>query len=103
MKVSLDWIKSWLPLEANSPTEIENISSALTACGLEVEGLEEVVAVPGGLAGMTVGKVLSCEQHPGADRLKLTLVDIGTGEPLSIVCGAPNVAAGQHVVAECGG
>lgn len=98
MKVSLDWIKSWLPLEANSPEEIENISSALTACGLEVEGLEEAVAVPGGLAGMTVGKVLSCEQHPGADRLKLTLVDVGTGEPLSIVCGAPNVAAGQHVV-----
>jgi phenylalanyl-tRNA synthetase beta chain len=98
MKISLDWIKSWLPLEANSPSGIDKISSALTACGLEVEGIEEVVAVPGGLAGMVVGKVLSCEQHPGADRLKLTRVDVGEDQALAIVCGAPNVAVGQYVV-----
>ena len=98
MKVSYDWIKSWLPLEANATAAPERISAALTASGLEVEGLEEVVATPGGLVGMVVGEVLACEQHPGADRLKVTSVDVGSEEPLSIVCGAPNVAAGQKVV-----
>lgn len=79
---------------AQSPSEIGKI---LTEIGLEVEGMEEVQAIPGGLDGLVVGSVLSCEKHPNADRLSLTTVDVGADSPLQIVCGAPNVAAGQKV------
>lgn len=80
------------------PIEIEKLSDILTSIGLEVEGLEPVEAIKGSLEGLVIGKVLTCTQHPNADRLKLTTVDIGNGEPLQIVCGAPNVDAGQNVV-----
>ena len=98
MNVSLDWIKTWLPLENGKAHDVQTIADTLTASGLEVEGVEEIPAVPGGLKGMVVGEVKTCVQHPNADRLRVTRVDIGTGEPLQIVCGAPNVAAGQMVI-----
>lgn len=94
MKVSLNWLKDYMDIEL-SP---EELSETLTAIGLEVEGMEEVESIPGGLAGVVVGHVQECGQHPNADRLSLTKVDIGAAEPLQIVCGAPNVAAGQKVL-----
>ena len=77
--------------------EAEKTAELLTDLGLEVEGVEEFCSIPGGLQGVVVGKVLECIPHPNADRLKLTQVDIGTGDAVQIVCGAPNVAAGQTV------
>jgi phenylalanyl-tRNA synthetase beta chain len=94
MKVSLNWLRQYLAINIE-PTAIGEV---LTGTGLEVEGMEKVESVPGGLAGVVVGYVLECGKHPGADRLSLTKVDTGADEPVSIVCGAPNVAAGQHVV-----
>lgn len=94
MKVSLNWLRQYLAIDL----EPEVIGQVLTGTGLEVEGMEKVESIPGGLAGVVVGHVLECGKHPGADRLSLTSVDLGTGTPVSIVCGAPNVAAGQHVV-----
>ncbi|WP_223033299.1 phenylalanine--tRNA ligase subunit beta [Hanstruepera marina] len=93
MKVSYNWLKQFIKLDANP----ETISELLTDLGLEVEGLTEYQSVKGGLEGIVVGEVLTCEQHPNADRLKITTVNIGDNEPLQIVCGAPNVAAGQKV------
>ena len=98
MNVSLDWIKTWLPIGEHKGNDAQTIADILTATGLEVEGVEEMPAVPGGLKGMVVGHVLTCGQHPNADRLRVTTVDVGGDEPLHIVCGAPNVAAGQKVV-----
>ena len=98
MNVSLDWIKTWLPIGEHKGNDAQTITDILTATGLEVEGVEEMPAVPGGLKGMVVGHVLTCGQHPNADRLRVTTVDVGGDEPLHIVCGAPNVAAGQKVV-----
>jgi phenylalanyl-tRNA synthetase beta chain len=94
MKISLNWLKQYIDI-SETPQEISTI---LTDTGLEVEGLEEVESVKGGLKGLVIGEVLTCSQHPNADKLKLTTVDIGTDEPSPIVCGAPNVAAGQKVV-----
>ena len=94
MKVSLNWLRQYLTIELPPAT----VGEILTGTGLEVEGMEKVESVPGGLAGLVVGHVLECGKHPGADRLSLTKVDTGEGEPKSIVCGAPNVAAGQHVI-----
>ncbi len=94
MKISLNWLNDYISLNEST----EEISDLLTASGLEVEGLEEVDAVPGGLKGLVIGEVLTCDKHPNADKLSVTTVDIGTGEPSPIVCGAPNVAAGQKVV-----
>ncbi|MCP9237674.1 phenylalanine--tRNA ligase subunit beta [Lewinella sp. JB7] len=94
MKVSLNWLRDYLDLDP-AP---ERIGEVLTGTGLEVEGIEKVESVPGGLEGIVVGHVLTCGKHPDADRLSLTSVDIGRSEPVSIVCGAPNVAAGQHVL-----
>ncbi|MFV0572316.1 MAG: phenylalanine--tRNA ligase subunit beta [Xanthomarina gelatinilytica] len=93
MKISYNWLKqfiktTWTP---------EQISELLTDLGLEVEGVVAFQSVKGGLEGIVVGEVLTCVQHPNADRLKLTTVNIGTGAPLQIVCGAPNVAVGQKV------
>ncbi len=98
MNVSFDWIKSWLSLDEGIASDPTHIADLLTATGLEVEGLEEIPAVPGGLKGMVVGEVLTCTAHPNADRLRVTTVDVGAEAPLNIVCGAPNVAAGQKVV-----
>ncbi len=93
MKASLLWLRQYLDL----PADPGKIADMLTALGLEVEGQEAWESVPGGLAGLVVGRVLTCVKHPGADRLSLTTVDVGQPEPVQIVCGAPNVAAGQYV------
>lgn len=94
MKVSLNWLKDYIDIDLDP----ETISETLTGTGLEVEGMEEKESIPGGLNGVIVGKVVECGKHPNADRLSLTKVDIGSGELLSIVCGAPNVASGQKVM-----
>lgn len=93
MKISYSWLKEYIKTEL-TPGEI---SSILTSIGLEVESLEKVEAVKGGLKGVVVGEVLTCSKHPDADKLSVTTVNIGTDSPLNIVCGAPNVAAGQKV------
>jgi phenylalanyl-tRNA synthetase beta chain len=94
MKTSLNWLKDFIDIDL-AP---EAVGDILTSTGLEVEGLEQVDSIPGGLRGVVVGHVVECGRHPNADRLSLTKVDVGDGEPLSIVCGAPNVAAGQKVL-----
>ncbi|MGC8803901.1 MAG: YtpR family tRNA-binding protein, partial [Bacteroidales bacterium] len=94
MKISYNWLKQYLPVE-QSPEELEQI---LINLGLEVESLERWYSVSGGLTNFVIGRVLTCEKHPQADRLHVTTVDVGKPEPLRIVCGAPNVAAGQKVV-----
>ncbi len=93
MKISYNWLKQFIKTDWNP----EQTSELLTDLGLEVEGLTAYQSVKGGLEGIVVGEVLTCEQHPNADRLKVTTVSIGTDTPLQIVCGAPNVAAGQKV------
>jgi phenylalanyl-tRNA synthetase beta chain len=94
MKISLNWLKDYIDL-TESP---ETISKTLTDTGLEVESLESVEQVEGGLTGLVIGEVLTCEKHPDADKLKITTVDIGNGAISPIVCGAPNVAIGQKVI-----
>ncbi|MEN8251755.1 MAG: phenylalanine--tRNA ligase subunit beta, partial [Bacteroidota bacterium] len=94
MKISFNWLKEYINI-TDTPQQVAEI---LTATGLEVEGLEKAEAIKGGLKGIVIGKVLTSEQHPNADKLKVTTVDIGQGEPSKIVCGAPNVEAGQTVV-----
>ncbi len=94
MKISLNWLKEFIETDLSA----EEIGEILTATGLEVEGLEHVQSIPGGLEGLVVGHVLTAEKHPDADRLRVTTVDVGAEEPLPIVCGAPNVAAGQKVI-----
>jgi len=93
MKISNNWLKQYIDAEL-SP---EEISIILTNIGLEVESIEPFQSIKGGLEGVVVGKVLSCEKHPNAEKLHLTQVNIGQGNSLAIVCGAPNVAAGQTV------
>jgi phenylalanyl-tRNA synthetase beta chain len=93
MKISYNWLKQFIKIDWTT----EKTSELLTDLGLEVEGLDSFQSVKGGLEGIVVGHVLTCEQHPNADRLKLTTVNVGADIPLSIVCGAPNVAAGQKV------
>ncbi|MGN6163152.1 MAG: phenylalanine--tRNA ligase subunit beta [Flavisolibacter sp.] len=94
MTISYKWLSEYLPVEI----EPDRLSKILTSVGLEVEKMESFEEVKGGLKGLVIGEVLQAEQHPNADKLKLTKVNIGKGEPLQIVCGAPNVAAGQKVV-----
>ncbi|MBK9735856.1 MAG: phenylalanine--tRNA ligase subunit beta [Saprospiraceae bacterium] len=94
MKLSHKWLKKYLKI-AYTP---EKIAEMLTIIGLEVEGIEKVESIKGGLKGVVVGEVVACEKHPDADKLSLTSVDIGTGELLPIVCGAPNVTKGQKVM-----
>jgi phenylalanyl-tRNA synthetase beta chain len=94
MKISYNWLKEFIDTD-KSPGEISTI---LTGTGLEVETLEKVQAIPGGLEGLVIGYVKETAQHPNADRLKVTKVDVGGAEDLQIVCGAVNVAAGQKVV-----
>ena len=93
MKISYNWLKNYLDL--NLPSE--EISQLLTDVGLEVEGVEKIESVKGGLVGIVIGEVLTKIQHPNADRLSLTTVDVGEDEPLQIVCGAPNINVGQKV------
>jgi len=94
MNISYKWLKEFIDI-TESPEEVGKL---LTATGLEVENIEEIESVKGGLKGVVIGEVLTCEKHPEADRLKITTVDAGLGTPLNIVCGAANVAAGQKVV-----
>ncbi len=94
MKISLNWLKEYIELDETP----EKIGERLTDTGLEVESIEKIESVKGGLQGLVIGEVLSCEAHENADRLKVTTVDIGEDEPAQIVCGAPNVEAGQKVV-----
>ena len=94
MTISYNWLSEYLP----EKIEPEKLSKILTSIGLEVESLEAYENIKGGLKGLVIGEVLECEKHPGADKLSITKVNVGSGEPLQIVCGAPNVAAGQKVV-----
>ena len=94
MTISYKWLSEYLPVTV----EPERLSRILTSIGLEVESMDKYQEVRGGLQGLLIGEVLSTEKHPNADKLTLTKVNIGNGEPLQIVCGAPNVAAGQKVV-----
>lgn len=94
MKISFDWLKSYISIDE----DVVTTGKRLTDTGLEVEGIEKYEPIPGGLEGLVIGEVLTCGQHPNADRLRLTTVDIGGDEPSPIVCGAPNVAEGQKVI-----
>ena len=94
MTISYKWLSEYLPVTV----EPERLSRILTSIGLEVESMTNYEEVKGGLQGLVIGEVLSTEKHPNADKLTLTKVSVGNGEPLQIVCGAPNVAAGQKVV-----
>ena len=94
MNISYKWLKEYVDFDLTP----QQVCDALTSTGLEVDALEEVQAIRGGLKGLYVGKVLTCEIHPNSDHLHVTTVDLGKGEPSQIVCGAPNVAAGQKVI-----
>ncbi len=94
MNISYKWLKDYIDTDL-LPHELENI---LTQIGLEVGSIDEVESVKGGLRGLVIGKVVTCEKHPNSDHLSKTTVDVGNGDLLPIVCGAPNVAAGQKVV-----
>ena len=94
MNISYKWLKEYVDFDL-SP---QQTADALTSCGLEVDALEEVQTIKGGLKGLYVGKVLTCEMHPNSDHLHVTTVDLGRETPQQIVCGAPNVAAGQKVI-----
>lgn len=94
MKISYNWLKEYINLDIPA----EELSIILTAIGLEVGGLEKVQTIKGGLEGLVIGEVLTCEKHENADKLSVTTVNVGSGEALQIVCGAPNVAAGQKVI-----
>ena len=94
MKISFKWLQDLLPLT----TSVEDAAAVLTATGLEVEGVESVEGIPGGLKGLVVGEITACGPHPNADRLQVCEVNVGAGEPLSIVCGAKNARKGLRVV-----
>jgi phenylalanyl-tRNA synthetase beta chain len=94
MNISYAWLKDYIALE-QSPEEIGKI---LTQIGLEVGGIEEFETVKGGMKGLVIGEVVTCVPHPNSDHLSKTTVNVGKAELLDIVCGAPNVAAGQKVV-----
>lgn len=94
MKISYSWLKQYVDTDL-AP---ERVSEVITSTGLEVDSMERIEAIRGGLAGVVVGEVLTCDKHPDADKLSVTTVDVGEQKPLSIVCGAPNVAKGQKVL-----
>lgn len=94
MNISYSWLTQFIDVD-KTPEELDHI---LTSTGLEVDGIERVDLIPGGLTGVVIGTILTCERHPDADKLSITTVDVGGEQPLNIVCGAPNVAAGQRVV-----
>ena len=93
MKISINWLKEYLETKSNP----EEISDILTNLGLEVEKILPFESIKGGLTGVVAGKVLKCEKHPNADRLKVTSIDLGNNETSEIVCGAPNIMEGQIV------
>src|SRR5580698_4513851 len=94
MKISYNWLKQYVDFNLTP----KDLGEVLTGTGLEVEDIITYETVPGGLEGVVIGEVKECTKHPDADKLSVTKVDTGTGELLQIVCGAPNVAAGQKVV-----
>ncbi|MCR4922364.1 MAG: phenylalanine--tRNA ligase subunit beta [Bacteroidaceae bacterium] len=94
MKISYKWLREYV----DTTLSAQEVAAALTSVGLEVDGVEEVQAVKGGLQGLWIGEVLTCEVHPNSDHMHVCMVNVGQGEPIQIVCGAPNVAAGQKVV-----
>ena len=94
MNISYNWLKRYIDTDLGA----EEVARILTDIGLEVEGFEKIETIKGGLAGVVVGEVLTCEEHPDSDHLHVTTVDVGTGEPLQIVCGAPNCRAGLKVL-----
>ena len=94
MNISYNWLKEYIDFDL-SPAEL---TQALTSLGLECDTYEEVESIRGGLRGVVIGKVLTCIDHPDSDHLHITTVDLGLEAPVQIVCGAPNVAAGQTVV-----
>ena len=94
MNISYKWLKEYVDFDLTP----QQVCDALTSTGLEVDALEEVQSIKGGLKGLYVGQVLTCEMHPDSDHLHVTTVDLGKGEPQQIVCGAPNVAKGQKVI-----
>ena len=94
MKLSYSWLQDYLKCDL-TPAQV---AEAMTSIGIEVDSLEETEEIPGGLAGVVVAQVLTCEPHPDSDHLHVTTVDTGSGEPVTVVCGAPNVAAGQKVL-----
>lgn len=94
MTISYNWLLDYLPVSLS----VEEVSEILTSIGLEVEGTEKIESIKGSLEGLLIGEVLTCAQHPNADKLKCTTVSIGNDTVLSIVCGAPNVAVGQKVI-----
>ncbi len=99
MNISYNWLKEYLDFDL-TPVEV---ADALTSIGLETGGVEEVQTIKGGLEGLVIGEVLTCEDHPNSDHLHITTVNVGGEAPLQIVCGAPNVAAGQKVVVAVNG
>src|SRR5574344_38598 len=94
MKISYNWLKDYLPLDMTP----EQTGRVLTDIGLEVEAMEIIESIPGGLQGVVTAKVLTCVPHPNSDHLHLTTVDTGKGDPVQVVCGASNVAEGQKVL-----
>ena len=94
MNISYNWLKEYVNFDL-TPDEV---AEALTSIGLETGGVEEVQTIKGGLEGIVIGEVLTCEPHPNSDHMHVTTVNLGQGEPVQIVCGAANVAAGQKVV-----
>src|SRR5688500_14023718 len=94
MTISYNWLHDYLPVSLDP----DRLSAILTSIGLEVESMERFESNKGGLQGLFIGEVLESSAHPNANKLKVTKVDVGEGAPLQIVCGAPNVAAGQKVV-----
>ncbi|MCD8044491.1 MAG: phenylalanine--tRNA ligase subunit beta [Tannerellaceae bacterium] len=99
MNISYNWLKCYLDFDLQP----DEVAAALTSIGLETGTVEEVQTIKGGLEGLVIGEVLTCEDHPNSDHLHITTVNVGSGEPLQIVCGAPNVAAGQKVVVAVNG
>lgn len=99
MNISYNWLKEYLDFDLQP----DEVAAALTSIGLETGGVEEVQTIKGGLEGLVIGEVLTCEEHPNSDHLHITTVNVGGAEPLQIVCGAPNVAAGQKVVVAVNG
>ena len=94
MNISYNWLKEYVSFDMTP----EEVSAALTSIGLEVGSVEEVQTIKGGLEGIVIGEVLTCEEHPNSDHMHVTTVNLGSGDPVQIVCGAANVAAGQKVV-----
>ena len=94
MNISYKWLREYVDTTLNA----HEVADALTSIGLEVDGVEEVQSIKGGLEGLWTAHVLTCEVHPNSDHMHICQVDTGQGEPLQIVCGAPNVAAGQKVI-----